>query len=151
MPGYDVFDLSDVVLEHGATLRDAELAYKTYGELNPRRDNVIVYPTSYGGQHTLNEGGSVRAGRWTGKILHHCSQHVPQPAIVLAEEHAQPLRQGTVPPGHPVRKHQPAQVPPGGIDAGEIKPKQTPANSGYTPSISRNPGLTAGKPGWIDR
>ncbi len=56
MPGYDVFDLSDVVLEHGATLRDAELAYKTYGELNPRRDNVIVYPTSYGGQHTLNEG-----------------------------------------------------------------------------------------------
>ena len=56
MPDYDVFDLGDVVLQHGATLRDAKLAYKTYGELSPKRDNAIVYPTSYGSQHTLNEG-----------------------------------------------------------------------------------------------
>ena len=56
MPDYDVFDLGNVVLQHGATLRDAKLAYKTYGELSPKRDNVIVYPTSYGSQHTLNEG-----------------------------------------------------------------------------------------------
>ena len=56
MPDYEVFDLGDVVLQHGATLRDAKLAYKTYGALSPRRDNVIVNPTSYGGQHTLNEG-----------------------------------------------------------------------------------------------
>ncbi len=56
MPDYEVFDLGDVVLQHGATLRDAKLAYKTYGALSPRRDNVIVNPTSYGGQHSLNEG-----------------------------------------------------------------------------------------------
>ncbi len=55
MRDYEVFDLGDVVLQRGATLRGAKLAYKTYGELNQRRDNVIVYPTSYGSQHTLNE------------------------------------------------------------------------------------------------
>ena len=56
MPDYEVFDLGDVVLQRGATLRNAKLAYKTYGSLSPGRNNVIVYPTSYGSQHTLNEG-----------------------------------------------------------------------------------------------
>jgi len=32
------------------------LAYKTYGRLNPAKDNVIVFPTFFGGQHTHNEG-----------------------------------------------------------------------------------------------
>ena len=27
------------------------LAYKTYGTLNARKDNVIVYPTSFSAQH----------------------------------------------------------------------------------------------------
>ena len=35
MPDYDVFDLGDVVLQRGATLRNAKLAYKTYGSLSP--------------------------------------------------------------------------------------------------------------------
>lgn len=30
---YDLFDLGDFVLEEGHTLRDAKLAYATYGEL----------------------------------------------------------------------------------------------------------------------
>ena len=34
---YETFDLGDVVLQGGATLRDAKLAYKTYGELNADR------------------------------------------------------------------------------------------------------------------
>jgi homoserine O-acetyltransferase/O-succinyltransferase len=40
---YEVFDLGDVTLQHGATLRDAKLAYKTYGELNADKSNAIVY------------------------------------------------------------------------------------------------------------
>jgi homoserine O-acetyltransferase len=36
-------------------LRNARLAYKTYGRLNRARRNVIVYPTSYGAQHTDTE------------------------------------------------------------------------------------------------
>ena len=52
---YEVFDLGDFTLQHGATLREAKLAYKTYGELNADRSNAIVYPTWYSGRHWDNE------------------------------------------------------------------------------------------------
>lgn len=55
MADYDMFALGDVVLQSGLTLRDARLAYKTYGALNSRRDNVIVIPTFYGAQHMQYE------------------------------------------------------------------------------------------------
>ncbi len=55
MADYETFDLGDVVLQSGATLRDAKLAYKTFGSLNANKDNVIVYPTWYSGQHMDNE------------------------------------------------------------------------------------------------
>jgi homoserine O-acetyltransferase/O-succinyltransferase len=55
MVDYEVFDLGDVRLQMGATLRDAMLAYKTYGTLNQDRSNAIVYPTWYSGQHYDNE------------------------------------------------------------------------------------------------
>ena len=32
------------------------LAYKSYGELNAARDNVVVLPTFYTGSHIRNEG-----------------------------------------------------------------------------------------------
>jgi homoserine O-acetyltransferase/O-succinyltransferase len=38
-----------------ATLRDAKLAYRTYGSLNQAKSNAIVYPTWYSGQHYDNE------------------------------------------------------------------------------------------------
>jgi homoserine O-acetyltransferase len=52
---YEIYDLGDVVLQSGATLRDCKLAYKTFGTLNAAKDNVIVYPTWYSGQHYDNE------------------------------------------------------------------------------------------------
>src|SRR5689334_2849824 len=52
---YEVFDLGDFTLQHGATLRAAKLAYKTYGELNADKSNAIVYPTWYSGRHWDNE------------------------------------------------------------------------------------------------
>jgi homoserine O-acetyltransferase len=55
MSDYDMYELRDVGLQSGLTLRYAKLAYKTYGKLNPARDNVIVMPTFYGGQHTDTE------------------------------------------------------------------------------------------------
>ncbi|SKA04735.1 homoserine O-acetyltransferase [Enhydrobacter aerosaccus] len=47
-----VFDCGDVTLQRGGTLKGARIVYKTFGTLNAARDNVIVYPTSYGAQHT---------------------------------------------------------------------------------------------------
>jgi homoserine acetyltransferase len=55
MSDHEIFELGDVVLQSGATLRKAKLAYKTYGNLNPVKDNVIVYPTWYSAQHYDNE------------------------------------------------------------------------------------------------
>jgi homoserine acetyltransferase len=47
--------LGDVRLQMGATLRNARLAYKTYGRLDQSKSNAIVYPTWYSGQHYDNE------------------------------------------------------------------------------------------------
>jgi len=55
MTEYDVFELGDVRLSTGQTLRAAKLAYKTYGTLNGDKSNAIVYPTWYSGQHQDNE------------------------------------------------------------------------------------------------
>lgn len=55
MMDYEVFSAGDVKLQRGATLRDCKLAYKTFGKLNAAKDNVIVYPTWYSGQHHDNE------------------------------------------------------------------------------------------------
>ena len=55
MTDYDVFELGDVRLSTGQTLRAAKLAYKTYGTLNEDKSNAIVYPTWYSGQHQDNE------------------------------------------------------------------------------------------------
>lgn len=52
---YETYDLGDVRLQRGATLRGCTLAYKTYGRLSAAKDNVIVYPTWYSGQHVDNE------------------------------------------------------------------------------------------------
>jgi homoserine O-acetyltransferase len=52
---FEVFDLGDFTLQEGATLRGANLAYKTYGTLAEAKDNAIVYPTWYSGRHWDNE------------------------------------------------------------------------------------------------
>jgi len=52
---HERFELGDFILEGGATLRGAFLAYKTYGQLSDARDNAIVYPTWYSGRHWENE------------------------------------------------------------------------------------------------
>jgi homoserine O-acetyltransferase len=46
-----IFDCGDVALQRGGTLRDARIVYKTFGTLSARKDNVIIYPTSYSAQH----------------------------------------------------------------------------------------------------
>lgn len=56
MKDYEIFELGDVELLSGETLLDAKLAYQTYGELSPQRNNVVVLPTFYTGTHFRNEG-----------------------------------------------------------------------------------------------
>jgi homoserine O-acetyltransferase len=46
------FTIENFELQCGVVLREAHLIYQTYGELNDSHTNVILYPTSYGAQHT---------------------------------------------------------------------------------------------------
>jgi homoserine O-acetyltransferase len=45
------FEAGDITLQSGARLPSARLSWKAHGTLSPARDNVIIYPTSYGAQH----------------------------------------------------------------------------------------------------
>ena len=53
---YLYHDLGDFQLQSGNILPNAKLAYKTYGELSPVKNNVVVLPTYYTGSHYRNEG-----------------------------------------------------------------------------------------------
>jgi homoserine O-acetyltransferase/O-succinyltransferase len=64
-----VFSLGDWTLQSGAVLRDARLSWRSFGTLSPRRDNVIVYPTSFAAQHgdiqwLVGADGILDATRW---------------------------------------------------------------------------------------
>jgi homoserine O-acetyltransferase len=48
---YGIFEAGDVTLQSGVVFPSLLLAYKTYGTLSPAKDNVILYPTSFGAQH----------------------------------------------------------------------------------------------------
>ena len=55
MQGYRTYELGDLCLQSGEVLRNAQLAYATYGALNPAADNAVVLPTFYTGTHIRNE------------------------------------------------------------------------------------------------
>jgi homoserine O-acetyltransferase/O-succinyltransferase len=51
VPREGVFDLGNMQLQAGVTLRNARLAYKTHGELNSTKSNAILYPPQFAAQH----------------------------------------------------------------------------------------------------
>jgi len=55
MSDHSVFELGTVRLQRGMTVPNARLVYKTYGNLAPDKSNVVLYPTSYGAQHSDTE------------------------------------------------------------------------------------------------
>ncbi|WP_214410529.1 alpha/beta fold hydrolase [Sphaerisporangium fuscum] len=54
-PDHEVLELPGFVLESGAVLDPARLAYRTYGELNADRTNAVLFPTWFAGDHHANE------------------------------------------------------------------------------------------------
>ena len=51
MNDYSIFEAGNILLQSGRTLRNGQLAYKTYGTLNPEKSNVILYMTSFAAHH----------------------------------------------------------------------------------------------------
>jgi homoserine O-acetyltransferase len=63
------FELGDLTLQSGAVLPGAQLRWKTHGTLSPGRENVVLYPTSYGAQHPdlewlIGPDGVLDPNRW---------------------------------------------------------------------------------------
>ena len=56
MKKYQEFNLGNVKLLSGKTLKSVKLVYQTYGKLNKNASNVIILPTFYTGNHIRNEG-----------------------------------------------------------------------------------------------
>lgn len=64
-----VLELGDLEVERGGTIRDARLSWQTHGTLSPARDNVVVYPCSYGATADdlawlIGADGVLDPGRW---------------------------------------------------------------------------------------
>ena len=53
---YQIFEAGDVERQSGGVFPAIQLACKTYGALNTRKDNVIVYPTSSARSIAISNG-----------------------------------------------------------------------------------------------
>jgi len=91
------FHLGDMALHKGGVLPDAKLVWKTHGTLNAARDNVVLYPTSYGAQHPdlewlIGPDGILDPTRWfivipnmfTNGLSSSPSNCAPWPALVTS-------------------------------------------------------------------
>jgi len=52
---YLTHTFDEIKLQSGKTILNAEIAYKTFGNINDNKDNVIIYPTWYSGFISDNE------------------------------------------------------------------------------------------------
>jgi len=52
---YELYDIGNLELEEGGTIRGCNLAYATFGKLNAAKDNAILIPTWYSGTNKIME------------------------------------------------------------------------------------------------
>ncbi|MDE2333761.1 MAG: alpha/beta fold hydrolase [Rhodospirillales bacterium] len=64
-----VFELGDLPVARGGTIAGARIVWRAHGTLSPARDNVVLYPCSYGAQHqdlewAIGPESLLDPGRW---------------------------------------------------------------------------------------
>ena len=60
---YELYEIGNLALEEGETIRGCKLAYATFGTLNAARDNAILIPTWYSGTSKIIEQVYIGPGR----------------------------------------------------------------------------------------
>lgn len=60
---YQIFNIGDLVLEGGDTLRQCQLAYATFGTLNDLKDNAVLVTTWFAGTNKIMEQAYIGPGR----------------------------------------------------------------------------------------
>ena len=96
------FALGDLPLKRGGVLPDARLVWRAHGTLSPARDNVVLYPTSYGAQHPdlewlIGPEGVLDPTRWFivipnmfgNGLSSSPSNTAPWPAVVTAHDNVE--------------------------------------------------------------
>lgn len=91
------FELGDLGLHKGGTLPGARIVWRAHGTLSPARDNLVLYPTSYGAQHPelewlVGPEGVLDPARWCvvipnmfgGGLSSSPSNTAPWPRLVTA-------------------------------------------------------------------
>jgi homoserine O-acetyltransferase/O-succinyltransferase len=68
-PTTHTFHAGDVVLQCGITLTDAKIVYDVHGSPNAARDNVVLFPTRYGGaaadnRYLIGPGKTLDPAEW---------------------------------------------------------------------------------------
>ncbi len=96
--------LGDVPLHTGGVLPEARLVWKSFGTLNADHSNAILYPTSYGAQHTdldwlINADGILDPTRWFiiqvnqfGNGMSTSPSHLLDPAPAFTVSHVDNVR-----------------------------------------------------------
>jgi homoserine O-acetyltransferase/O-succinyltransferase len=96
--------LGDVPLHAGGVLPDARLVWKSFGTLNADHSNVILYPTSYGAQHSdldwlIGANGILDPTRWFilqvnqfGNGLSTSPSHLSDPSPAFTVSHVDNVR-----------------------------------------------------------
>jgi homoserine acetyltransferase len=80
-----IFELGPTVLQRGMTVPNAQIIYQTYGELAADRSNAILYPASYGAQHTDRMADWAGAGAGSQPLVHHHPEHVHQRPVIVSQ------------------------------------------------------------------
>jgi homoserine O-acetyltransferase len=60
---YELYDIGNLELEEGGTIRACNLAYATFGKLNAGKTNAILIPTWYSGTNKIIEQVYIGQGR----------------------------------------------------------------------------------------
>ena len=60
---YECFNIGDLVLEEGGTIRNCQIAYATFGTLSAAKDNAILVPTWFSGTSKIMEQAYIGPGR----------------------------------------------------------------------------------------
>ncbi|TXI05878.1 MAG: alpha/beta fold hydrolase [Rhizobium sp.] len=60
---FEIFDIGDMTLEEGGTIRGCKLAVATHGTLNATKDNAILVPTWFSGTNKIMEQVYIGPGR----------------------------------------------------------------------------------------
>jgi homoserine O-acetyltransferase len=60
---YETFNIGDLALEEGGTIRNCQIAYATFGKLSPAKDNAILVTTWFSGTSKIMEQAYIGPGR----------------------------------------------------------------------------------------